>query len=544
MRKFIVILLVIGLATALSACVGRIDNWDAAQTGAPDSDDAKYGSRLNMVYESVELISLIMRLSGDIWVYSDELTQYQQSLFPAFGEFADHPAAEYARHLRQSRGIGFDAPMWLALYMERAGDGFRLMEGAAFWYEDERWTPEIVDEFIPLINDFYAESNFGEFFASNTAYFEELSQRMADELLSKINYDWFHQFGFSPEELRVSIYPSSSGGAFGPTIWGINYAVLPVTGYYGDFLELVIHEFAHSFANPTADAWYGENGEFRRMSDDSLDLLRLHYYGTGQIMAREYVTRAYTILYMAENHDADIMFLLLDEIAAGFPYIEAVYSMITDHDLIFTPETDMLALIFGEGLEYSLGENRQAVIEADRLRFQTVDLMGAELDLSGFEHNNNGNFIDSREGDVLILFDNDAEYLLIDLGENPDGVEWGLPEGELRKYSGFHLDDEDEIAQILGVEYTRGETQYITFREEQVFQYQFMELLNRELQLDGFKHNDNESIYSTQTGDIILVARDGKRYLYIDLGPNGELIEAWGLPPETMRKYSVFPLDI
>jgi len=127
--------------------------------------------------------------------------------------------------------------------------------------------------------------------------------------------------------------------------------------------------------------------------------------------------------------------------------------------------------------------------------------------------------------------------LHIDLGENPDGVEWGLAEGELRKYSGFLLDDENTIAQILGIAYVRGETQYITFREEQVFQYQFMELLNKELQLDDFRHNNNDNIFGTQTGDVMIVTRDGRRFLFIDLGP-------WNLPEETMRKYSVFPLDV
>jgi len=104
--------------------------------------------------------------------------------------------------------------------------------------------------------------------------------------------------------------------------------------------------------------------------------------------------------------------------------------------------------------------------------FQTVDLMGAQLDLADFEHNNNGNVFDSQEGDVLIRFDDDVEYLLIDLGENPEGTEWGL-----RKYYYTLLDDENTIAQILGVEYIRGETQSITFEEEPIFYYQFMRLL-------------------------------------------------------------------
>ena len=538
-------LLITGLVAVLAACGGSGsqtgDNYTSQITTSPSYyEQSDY--RPNKVYESVELISLLMRLAGDMSeVFNQEFTEYQRSLMLTFGEFADHPAVEHTRHLIYSRGIGFDAPMWLALYMERVDDGFRLKEDAAFWYEDERWTQEIAEEFIPLINDFYIDSNFGEFFDANIPYFEEHTQRLIDELLIKINFDWFCQFGFSRDELRVTIYPSGSQGGFGPTIRGINYAVLPVTEYYGDFLAFVIHEFAHSFANPIADAWYEENEDFRRMSDDSVDLVRMWWYGTGLIMAREYVTRAYEILYLVENHDENILFLLLEQAAGGFPYIETVFAMITDHDLLLTPESDILTLVFGEGLEYILGEKQQVIISADRVYFKMVDLKGEELNLDDFDHNDNGNIYNTQKGDVLVKFvDGVGVEVMIDLGESPFGVEFGFAEGEFRKYSYITLDDENTIEQVLGVAYTLGEMQYFTFREEQVFYYQFMELLNKELRLSDFRHNSNGNTFSTQTGDIIIVTEDGRRFVYIDLGENGE----WILPEGTMRKYSVFPLDI
>ena len=324
--------------------------------------ESNISERLNKVYESVELMTLLFRLAGGHWVFSNEFTEYQQSLMPAFEEFANHPAVEFARYITASRGIGFDAVMWFALYMEETDDGFALKDGAQFWYMDGRWTPEIANEFIPLINDFYAVSGFGEFFESHISYFEEHTRRMMDELWSVINFDWFYQFGFGPDQLRITLYPSGSQGGFGPDMQGNSYAVLPVTANYGDWLSFAIHEFAHSFANPIAEAWYEENEEFRRFSNESVDLVRMPFYGSGITMAREYVTRAYTILYMVENHGADLLLQLTAEIASGFYNIETVYSMITDHVPILTPETDMLALFLGEGLEYTLGEKQRVII--------------------------------------------------------------------------------------------------------------------------------------------------------------------------------------
>ena len=509
------------------------------------ANDYNLDKRPNKVYESVELVSLIMRLADNSWVFSGEFTDYQRSLLPAFEKFAEHPVVEYARYLRSSAGTGFDAPMWLALYIEKVDDQFQLKEDAAFWYQDPRWTSETAKTFIELMNDFYIESNFAVFFEEHITYFEEHTKRLLDELWGKINFDWFYQFGFSPENLRITIYPSGSQGGFGPTVRGISYAVLPITAYYGDWLEFAVHEFVHSFANPIAEAWYEEDEEFRRMSYDSVDLVRMPFYGNSIIMAKEYVTRAYTILYMIENHDANLFQLLLAEIVGGFPYIETVFAMITEHEPFITPDTNLLTLVFGEDLEYTLGEKERVVIQGERLYFQMVDLPDLEeLDLDSFEHNNNGNVFGTQKGDVFIMFGEEGQFLNIDLGENPMGVEWGLPEGEFRKYSYFPLDDENTITSILGVEYVLGEIRYYTIRDERVFYFQIMSLINLEIDLENFAHNDNGNAFGTQKGDMVIVTENGRRSLYIDLGPNDEMGEMFELPEGSMRRYHVLPLDL
>jgi len=505
------------------------------------------------VYEHVELVSLIMRLA-DFQEYSDEMTEYQQSLRPAFEEFADHPAVEFARYLRFSAGIGFDAPIIFAIHLEYTEGQFQLMQDSDIWELDDRWTPETAERFLELLNDFYIDSGFASFFEAHTPYFEEHSQRLADQLLSRINFDWFYQFGFGPEYLRVIVYPSGAGGGYGPTQLGrVSYAVLPGSADYGDLwmLEFAVHEFAHSFANDIAAAWYEENEEFRRMSYDSVDLVRMPFYSHSLIMAFEYATRAYTILYMVENHDVLLCHQLLGEITRGFPYIEAVFAMITEHETIFTPDTDILALILGENLEYELEEKQQAVIDGDYLLYYILDLAGAELSLEDFEHNNNQNVVAAQTGDVfLFLNEYGHRYLVIDLGENMTGREWGLPEGQFRKNSIFPLDDEDSytIAMILGedIEYTLGEQQRFAFSPTRTMYYQAMNLLNMELTaefLQNFSPNRSGHLFGTQTGDALIVTEEGNRYLLIDFGPHPRGVE-WGHEEGLLRWYSAFPLDL
>ena len=499
----------------------------------------------NLVYERIELVSLIMRLAG-FFEYNDEMTEYQRSLWPAFEEFADHPAVEFAQYMRGSVGLGFNAPMHFALHLEQVGDQFQIMEGSTFWICEPRWTPETADKFLDLVNDFYIESNFAEFFQAHIPYYLEISQRVTDELLSQINFDWFYQFGFGPEHLRVTIYPSGASGGYGPTkLDRYSYAILPVTDDFGGFLAFAVHEFAHSFANPMAEIWYEENEEFRRMSYDSVDLELLPFYGTSIIMAYEYLTRAFTILYLVENHEANLIHQLLMEITNGFPYIEAVFAMVTEHEPLFTVYSDIISLVLGEGVEYTLGEEKHQVIMGGMYLY-TLDLMGVELSLEDFEHNNNGNMLETQTGDITVLLDGNRRYLLIDLGENPLGIEWGLPEGELRKYNTSPLSGEDyyTISQILGeeIEYTVSEEPILVGRETIVFYYQFMNL-ETEIQLEDFMPNTSGNVFSTQLGDTIIVIRESGRYLYIDMGDHPRGVEM-GLPEGELRIFSSFPLDV
>ena len=303
------------------------------------------------VYEQVELISLVFRLADPNihWVFSDEDTDYQRSLEPTFREFASHPIIERTRELTQTRGISFDAPMTFAIHLEKVNGQFQFVDDARIWELDDRWTPEIANEYLVLLNDFYVVSNFNSFFVENTPYFERHSQRLHDELMGKINFDWFYQFGFEPDTMRTIIRPSGTRGHFGPTFLGtINYAIISQRALpddYGDLLQITIHEFAHSFANPIAEAWYEEDEVFRNlMRNAESTVVRSHpFYANSMIVAREYVTRAFEILYLIENHDEDLLSLLLEQYNIGFRNIETVYAMITEHEPTITWNIRLIA---------------------------------------------------------------------------------------------------------------------------------------------------------------------------------------------------------
>jgi hypothetical protein len=288
-----------------------------------------------------------MRLAGQGNVFSQENTPYQRSLTYTFSEFDNHPVVEYT--ITQGIVYTVDAPMLFAVHLEKSRGAFQFVYGSNFWEDDNIWTAENAEKFLELLNDFYVASDFGGFFESNIPYFQELSQRLYNELASQMNFDWFYQFGFGQEDLRISIRPSGSFGGFGPTLLNtVSYAILPFRDYYGGFnsLSFAAHEFAHSFANPIAELWYEENEEFRLFSQISVNHRRMPvWYNQSITVAREYVTRAYTILYLVENHNHDPLPLLLLDYNLGFTNIEYVYAMITEHEPMITFPIRIYAMI-------------------------------------------------------------------------------------------------------------------------------------------------------------------------------------------------------
>jgi hypothetical protein len=78
-----------------------------------------------------ELLSILFRHAGNPEYNTSIIGPYTEAIDRWFGEFADHPAIDFARRTGAERGIGFSDPMFLAINLE-PGYGFRLREGFAF----------------------------------------------------------------------------------------------------------------------------------------------------------------------------------------------------------------------------------------------------------------------------------------------------------------------------------------------------------------------------------------------------------------------------
>ena len=171
--------------------------------------------------------------------------------------------------------------------------------------------------------DFYIQSNYSDFYNKHLELFEESTKKFFDNFYSKVDFEWFKRY-IDPDNLRC-IYSLSSGNYGAIVNNKIVYCLV-----HNDNPP-VIHEYCHSFANPLADKWYNNNPEFKKWCDDSVNLEKMPYYGIGSTMAKEYVTRAYEILYNVQhgaNTEEEILIEKNMRFNDSFKYIEQVYDIV------------------------------------------------------------------------------------------------------------------------------------------------------------------------------------------------------------------------
>ena len=282
----------------------------------------------NMVDERFECLSVVFRLAGSP-DYDCLSTDYQREVAEKFAEFREHPAVKLAESFDN---IAHDAVFKFAVHIEKKDGKFVFIEDIkslfdeGIWNDEDgngRWNETVAKKFLQLFNDFYVDTNYAEYFNSKITFFEEATQTLINGFYGSVNFEWFAKY-VDISNLRCIYSPSS--GNYGATV---NEKIIYCCVFFSRDISM-IHEYCHNFANKIAEKWYIEKQEFKELCDRSVNLEKMPYYGCGELMAYEYVTRAYTILYFTENtcHGFSQEELFLDDEKGGFPDIRKVYDMV------------------------------------------------------------------------------------------------------------------------------------------------------------------------------------------------------------------------
>lgn len=299
------------------------------------------------VDERCELLSTVFRLAEAKEYVTHEIPIYVDSLDKYFEPYKDHEIVEYTKTFRENFGVGYDAPMSLAVHLQIVGGKISLIPNVKENSLDSRWNIDYLPRFIELLNDFYTITKFHDFFVRQSEFVEKVEQT-GTEYFSKIDMEWYGKFfGEVPEgNFNLVISLSNGNNNYGPKVEYLDgkedlYSITICAAdslnnpFFGDrwALPLIIHEFCHSFCNhlifENYDKMKKKADEFYKIKQD---VFNRQAYGNSQTMLCEILVRASVIKYMADHYPTNPEKYFSNEKSNGFIWIEELYNSLLNYE--------------------------------------------------------------------------------------------------------------------------------------------------------------------------------------------------------------------
>lgn len=263
----------------------------------------------------VELLSIVSRLA-EYPEYLKPSTPYAAAVDAHFARWREHPAVATARALRREHGIGYNAPIGLAAYLDDDLQPLRPLT-PPLPDLDERWNAVDLDAYLHQLQDFALASDLTGFLASQRAYHARVEAALRAALDGHRIVDWYDaHFGARPTasfrvvpgllsgDMSYSAQATTTDGAIHSLL--VVYLHRPdaagVPTANRDLVYTVVHEFAHGYVNPALAAHAdvvlpAAEPLFTRHAD----VMARQHYPSAAIMANESVVRALVVLYATDR---------------------------------------------------------------------------------------------------------------------------------------------------------------------------------------------------------------------------------------------------
>lgn len=317
-RIWAALVLAFGLSTAVPAADTNTGSVLALGLSSPTTNSASAPPRLRVsVDPRVELMSLLFRLAGNNEYNQGKVAAYTADVEKQFNSFRDHRTVQLARKLRTSRGIGYDAPMSLAVQMTDARQP-EFIEPLSPWplALAVRWKRKDATNFLAAARQFVQDSGFNAFVEQHQALYNTTAGRMQALMDQQAHLEWFEPFFGEPPQAGFTVVLGllNGGCGYGPSsrdgagheerfcilgVWDTDKQGLPV--FKKEMVLYVVHEFCHSYANPIIFRHRSELASagkklFRAVADQ----MRAQAYGEPTTMFCESLVRASVIRYLRQ----------------------------------------------------------------------------------------------------------------------------------------------------------------------------------------------------------------------------------------------------
>lgn len=286
--------------------------------------DSRYENRLAngvsvIVDERIELVSIAFRLAGAMEYVNDLVPEYMAEIDSCFAPYTDHELLTFIRKARKEYNFAYSIPAKSALMLDLSGGRVRISRNWEIEKEFDSaddlycWTEDLFREYVDLLDDFYRESGFHEFFLSHKDFYDATVERNTD-IPSRVDMSWFEQFYGEPA-VGVDLYMGLCNGNSNYSIfdvmhrkdWDGRLAIVIGATDGGDGIPVmleqhfvaIIHEIAHYYTNPLTDMYYPQ-------MEDSMKAIFPHIkeamagigYGHVETVAGEWINELFTLAYL------------------------------------------------------------------------------------------------------------------------------------------------------------------------------------------------------------------------------------------------------
>ena len=286
--------------------------------------DSRYENRLAngvsvIVDERIELVSIAFRLAGAMEYVNDLVPEYMAEIDSCFAPYTDHELLTFIRKARKEYNFAYSIPAKSALMLDLSGGRVRISRSWEIEKEFDSaddlycWTEDLFREYVYLLDDFYRESGFHEFFLSHKDFYDATVERNTD-IPSRVDMSWFEQFYGEPA-VGVDLYMGLCNGNSNYSIFDVMHRkdwdgrlaiVIGATDGGGGIPVMleqhfiaIIHEIAHYYTNPLTDMYYPQ-------MEDSMKAIFPHIkeamagigYGHVETVAGEWINELFTLAYL------------------------------------------------------------------------------------------------------------------------------------------------------------------------------------------------------------------------------------------------------
>ncbi len=302
------------------------------------------------VDERFELVNIAFRLTGkNVFVYTDP-ANYMANIDNYFSKYKNHELIKFLRQRYEPMSmIEIGTATNLAADIEITSKGivvtnqwipFVKYEEYGVDKHDWDWSEAEFKECVKLLNKFYKDTKFHQFFLSNRSFYASIEKEF-QKLVDQIDTAWFQDVFSKPYEMdNIWLVPSNGVHNFATLrkdAAGNSYnnceIACPLTNAAGEFIfsegtfQTLIHEICHNYTSPICQ----QNEAFFKEICDTLyntkvgKVLRANAYGDPGAFTYEGINRLCEFYYYQTHNTFDSVELdrrIHNDETKGFIWLE------------------------------------------------------------------------------------------------------------------------------------------------------------------------------------------------------------------------------